>query len=169
MEIITILEGIYPKGNNSKNDSFFDELNNTLDIEINDEMYKNSKFVSKLNDIKQDEVIIDFAIEDYAKTVYEIEERMGLVSQFDYNKKRLTYEKNLLREYHTTKKQIKKNSSIIIEQSQGFYNQIQKLDKIPFLGKTFDDKTTFFQRGYFHILADDDDDKNKIINWHLEK
>ena len=144
-------------------------VDDDADIEIDDEMYKDSKFVSKLNDIKQDELTIDFAIEDYAKTVYEINQRMSFVSEFDYNKKRLTYEKNLLREYHTTKKQIKKNSSIIIEQSQIFYNQIQKLEKISFLGKTFDDKTTFFQRGYFHILADDDEDKNKIINWHLEK
>lgn len=144
-------------------------VDDDVDIEINDEMYKDSNFVSKLNDIEQDELTVDFAIEDYAKTVYEINQRMSFVSEFDYNKKRLTYERNLLREYQTTKKQIKKNPSIIIEQSQAFYNQIQKLEKIPFLGKTFDDKTTFFQRGYFHILADDDEDKKKIINWHLEK
>ena len=39
--------------------------------------------------------------------------------------------------------------------------------KIPFMPQEFNDKTTFFQKGYLHILADDEDKLNKIC-WSLK-
>ncbi|KAB7889543.1 ABC-three component system protein [Poseidonibacter ostreae] len=144
-------------------------VNDDADIEINEEMFRDSKFVNKLKDIEQDDYTIDNAIDDYAKTVYEVEERMNLLSSLDYNRKLESYENDLIREFRTKKGDIELNTNIVIKQSKQFYRQIQSLEKIPFIGKSFNDKTTFFQRGYYHILANDDSNKKKIIHWHLEK
>lgn len=140
-----------------------------INIEIDEGLYKDSNFLDKLREITKDDMTINFAIEDYAKTVYELEMRMNFLSEFDYHKKIDSYENNLIREYHITKSSITPNPANIIEQSKNFYTQIQKLHKVPFIGKTFNDKTTFFQRGYYHILADDDENEKKIIHWHLGK
>lgn len=144
-------------------------VDDDVEIEIIEEHYKESKFVKKLEDIKLDEIIISYAIDDYAKTLFEVNQRMSFVSEFDYEDKLNTYEKGLIKEYHLIRSAIKVNNTNIIEQSKQFYNQIQQIPKVPFIGKSFDDKTTFFQRGYYHILADTDDDKTKIIHWHLGK
>jgi len=144
-------------------------VNDDIDIEIDEEMYKNSKFVEKLKDIEQEEYIIDYAIEDYAKAVYEVKERINLLSALDYHRKLENYEKDLIREFRIKKGNIEVNNDIIINQSKQFYQQIQSLDKVPFIGKFFDDKTTFFQRGYFHILANDDSEDKRTIHWHLGK
>lgn len=142
-------------------------VDDDVEIDIDGNEYKESKFVKKLEDIELDDINIDYAIEDYAKTVFEVGERMSFVSEFDYMKKLDTYEKSLVREYHSIRSSITVNSETIIEQSKQFYRQVQIIPKVPFIGKSFDDKTTFFQRGYYHILADNDEER--IIHWHLGK
>lgn len=137
------------------------------EIEIDENTYKDSLFVKKMKDIEKDDTTISFAIEDYAKTIYEIERRVDFLSPLDWNKKRKTYEQNLIRGYITTKSDFEPNEEIIIQQSQNFYKKVQNLNKIPFIPKVFNDQTTFFQNGYFHILADEDDDKKVKIVWHL--
>jgi len=136
------------------------------DVFVDEEQFKESNFVKKLEDIEQDEFTIADAIDDYAKTIYEVKERMNLVSTFDYHKRLTNYEKSLFREYRTTKSAITPNNDRIIEQSKEFYRQMQHLQKVPFIGKSIEDKTTFFQRGYYHILANDDNNQIKI-HWHL--
>ena len=136
------------------------------DVYVDEEQFKESNFVKKLEDIEQDEFTIADAIDDYAKTIYEVKERMNLVSTFDYHKRITNYEKSLIREYRTTKSAITPNNDRIIEQSKEFYRRMQDLQKVPFIGKSIEDKTTFFQRGYYHILANDDNNKIKI-HWHL--
>lgn len=39
--------------------------------------------------------------------------------------------------------------------------------KVPFMPEEFEDQTTFFQKGYLHILADDNE-KPKQICWSLK-
>ncbi len=144
-------------------------VDDDVDISIDEEEYKSRKFVEKLNDIELDDVVIEYAIEDYAKTIYEVDKRMSFVSEFDYQKKLDSYEKTLVKNYRLTKNKITVNKDTIIDQSKQFYHQVQGLPKIPFIGKSIDDKTTFFQNGYYHILADNDEEEKKRIYWHLEK
>lgn len=144
-------------------------VDDDVDINIDEEEYKSRKFVEKLNDIELDDVVIEYAIEDYAKTIYEVDKRMSFVSEFDYQKKLDSYEKTLVKNYRLTKNKITVNKDTIIDQSKQFYHQVQGLPKIPFIGKSIDDKTTFFQNGYYHILADNDEEEKKRIYWHLEK
>lgn len=119
------------------------------EIEIDENTYKDSLFVKKMKDIEKDDTTISFAIEDYAKTIYEIERRVDFLSPLDWNKKRKTYEQNLIRGYITTKSDFEPNEEIIIQQSQNFYKKVQNLNKIPFIPKVFNDQTTFFKMDIF--------------------
>lgn len=143
--------------------------NDVGDIDVSMSEYISSKFVDKLQDIKANETLIDMAIEDYAKTLYELDKRMDLVSSFDYQEKIDTYEKSLVTKYNIEKSFVSFNDENVITQSQQFYKKIITQEKVPFLAKSFDDKTTFFQRGYYQILADNDNDDKKKIIWHLGK
>lgn len=139
------------------------------EIEIDKDVHQKSLFVKKLQDIDKDEMTIGFAIEDYAKAIYEMKKRYDFINPLDLNKRIGTYERSLIREYLITKNKFHPNEETIIKQSQSFYDSIQSLSKIPFIPKIFDDQTTYFQKGYFHILADDDEDSKQKIIWHLGK
>jgi len=131
--------------------------------------YKDKLFVKKLEKIELNDKVFRFAIDDYTRTILEASKRMNLTNSnlIEYKKRLSTYENSLIRKAEEVKTQYIYEEGDDIKKSQKYYFEIMKSDKIPFIPEEFDDKTTFFQKGYFHILADDEE-KPKQICWSLK-
>ncbi len=137
-----------------------------IDMEL--ESYRKKLFIKKLDNIGFDENIFQSAIDDYAKTIIEVSERMDLSNSLEYDKRLETYEYNLSRLVSDRKNEYKYKSGLKdIEKSQQSYFCIMQSARIPFMPQEFDDQTTFFQNGYLHILADDEDASTQIC-WSLK-
>lgn len=142
-----------------------------IDIEkIDTEMksYRKKYFIKKLDNIGFGEDVFQSAIDDYAKTIIEVSERMNLSNSLEYNYRLESYERNLNRLVSDRRNEYKYKSGLNdIEKSQQSYFRIMQSARIPFMPQEFDDQTTFFQNGYLHILADDEDNPTQIC-WSLK-
>lgn len=137
-------------------------------IDTKIENYSDKQFIKKLENIEFKDSVFQLAIDDYAKSIIEISERMNLSSSLEYDERLESYDKSLIRLVSETKTQyMYENGLSDIEKSQKSYFQIMKSQKIPFMPEEFEDQTTFFQKGYLHILADDNE-KPKQICWSLK-
>lgn len=140
----------------------------TKNIDTNTSSYKDKQFIKKLENIKFKEDIFQLAIDDYAKTIIEVTERMSLSSSLEYDERLKSYDDSLVKLVNDTKIEYRYEQSITdIQKSQKSYFQIMKSQKIPFMQEEFDDQTTFFQKGYLHFLADDEDEPKKVC-WSLK-
>lgn len=138
----------------------------TIDTKISN--YKNKQFIKKLENIEFKEDIFQSAIDDYAKTIIEVSERMNLKTSLEFNERLNNYDKSLEKLVNDTKIEFKYTRGLTdVEKSQDSYFKIMNSTKIPFMPEEFDDQTTFFQKGYLHILADDEE-KPKKICWSLK-
>ncbi|MGE4511081.1 MAG: hypothetical protein AB7D43_08275 [Sulfurimonadaceae bacterium] len=141
---------------------------NTQDIDTNITSYKDKQFIQKLENIEFEEDIFQSAIDDYAKTIIEVTERMSLSSSLEYDERLEKYDESLVKLVNDTKTEFRyKRNLTDIEKSQDSYFKIMNSTKIPFMPEEFDDKTTFFQKGYLHFLADDEAEPKKIC-WSLK-
>lgn len=137
-------------------------------VEINTEEYKEKQFIKKLDNIEFKENIFQLAIDDYAKTTIELIERMDLKTSLEYDERLSIYEDSLIKLVDSKKVEYEYKSDLTdIQKSQGSYFSIMNSNKIPFMPEEFDDKTTFFQKGYLHILADDKENSKQIC-WSLK-
>ncbi|RXJ76862.1 hypothetical protein CRU86_06830 [Aliarcobacter skirrowii] len=145
--------------------------NNSIDTNMIDNQissYKDKQFIKKLENIEFKEDIFQSAIDDYAKTIIEVSERMNLKTSLEFDERLSTYDQSLEKLVNDTKIEFKyKRNLTDIEKSQDSYFKIMDSTKIPFMPEEFDDQTTFFQKGYLHILADDEE-KPKKICWSLK-
>ncbi len=140
----------------------------TNKIDTNIKNYQEKQFIEKLEKVEFQENIFKLAIDDYAKSVIEIADRMDLSSSLEYDERLENYSNSLIRLVDEVKTEYQYEISLSdIQKSQKSYFQIMKSKKIPFMPEEFDDQTTFFQKGYFHILADDEE-KPKQICWSLK-
>lgn len=138
----------------------------TIDTQISN--YKAKQFIKKLENIEFQEDVFQSAINDYAKTIIEVSERMNLKTSLEYDERLENYDKSLIKLVNDTKTEYRyKRSLTDIEKSQDSYFKIMNSTKIPFMPEEFDDQTTFFQKGYLHFLADDEDEPKKIC-WSLK-
>jgi hypothetical protein len=144
---------------------------NSIDIKTIDTKilsYKDKQFIKKLENIEFREDVFQSAIDNYAKTIIEITERMTLSSSLEYDERLENYDKSLVKLVSDTKTECRyKRGLSDIEKSQYSYFKIMNFTKIPFIPEEFDDQTTFFQKGYLHFLADDEDEPKKIC-WSLK-
>lgn len=141
---------------------------NMQDIDASFSKYKDKQFIRKLEDIEfKDEIFID-AIGNYAKTILELTERMKLKTSLDFDERLINYDISLVSRVNfiKVKHEYSKNFTNI-EKSQNSYFEIVESPRIPFIPEEFDDQTTYFQKGYLHVLADDDEDVEKIV-WKLQ-
>lgn len=139
---------------------------NMIDTQISS--YKDKQFIKKLENIEFKEDIFQSAIDNYAKTIIEVSERMNLKTSLEFDERLNTYDKSLEKLVNDTKIEFKyKRNLTDIEKSQDSYFKIMDSTKIPFMPEEFEDQTTFFQKGYLHILADDEE-KPKKICWSLK-
>jgi len=129
--------------------------------------YKEKQFIKKLINIDFEEDIFSMAVDDYARTVLEVSKRMDLSTSIEYESRLQEYDNSLVRRVNEIKTAYKYRSGNDIEKSQQSYSVVMGSNKIPFMPEEFDDQTTFFQKGYFHILADDEE-KQKQICWSLK-
>ncbi|BAK73196.1 hypothetical protein [Arcobacter sp. L] len=145
--------------------------NNSIDTNMIDNQissYKDKQFIKKLENIEFKEDIFQSAIDDYAKTIIEVSERMNLKTSLEFDERLNNYDKSLEKLVNDTKIEFKYTRGLTdVEKSQGSYFKIMNSTKIPFMPEEFDDQTTFFQKGYLHILADDEE-KPKKICWSLK-
>lgn len=144
---------------------------NSIDIKTIDTKilsYKDKQFIKKLENIEFREDVFQSAIDNYAKTIIEITERMRLSSSLEYDERLENYDKSLVKLVSDVKTEYRyKRDLTYIEKSQDSYFKIMNFTKIPFIPEEFDDQTTFFQKGYLHFLADDEDEPKKIC-WSLK-
>jgi hypothetical protein len=144
---------------------------NSIDIKTIDTKilsYKDKQFIRKLENIEFREDVFQSAIDNYAKTIIEITERMTLSSSLEYDERLENYDKSLVKLVSDVKTEYRyKRDLTYIEKSQDSYFKIMNFTKIPFIPEEFDDQTTFFQKGYLHFLADDEDEPKKIC-WSLK-
>ncbi len=126
--------------------------------------YKEKQFIKKLEKIEFKEKVFSMAIDDYARTLIELANRMRISSSLEYFDRLINYENTLLRKVEETKIEYLIQEGDNIKKSQKSYFSVMKSPKIPFMPEEFDDQTTFFQKGYFHILADDEE-KPKQLCW----
>lgn len=145
--------------------------NNSIDTNMIDNQissYKDKQFIKKLENIEFKEDIFQSAIDDYVKTIIEVSERMNLKTSLEFDERLNNYDKSLEKLVNDTKIEFKYTRGLTdIEKSQDSYFKIMNSTKIPFMPEEFDDQTTFFQKGYLHILADDEE-KPKKICWSLK-
>jgi len=145
-----------------------DNTINTQDIDTNITSYKDKQFIKKLENIEFKEDVFQPAIDDYAKTIIEVVERMNLKTSLEYDQRLENYDKSLVKLVNDIKTKCRYKSNLTdIEKSQDSYFEIMGSAKIPFMSEEFDDQTTFFQKGYLHFLADDKDDPRKVC-WSLK-
>jgi len=138
----------------------------SIDRDINN--YKEKQFIKKLSNIEFTKDIFQLAIDDYAKSIIEITERMRLGSSLEFDERLELYDESLIRLVNETKIEYNyENTLSDIQKSQKSYFQVMKSTKIPFMPEEFADQTTFFQKGYLHILADDENEPQKIC-WSLK-
>lgn len=141
---------------------------NTKNINTNISNYKNKLFIKKLENIQFDEPIFQSAIDDYAKTIIEVTERMDLKTSLEYDERLNNYDKSLEKLVNDIQMEFMyKRDLTDIAKSQDSYFKIMNSTKIPFMPEEFDDQTTFFQKGYLHFLADDEEYPKKIF-WSLK-
>ncbi|WP_310439796.1 hypothetical protein [Sulfuricurvum sp.] len=141
---------------------------NTQNIDTNITSYKNKQFIKKLENIEFKEDVFQSAIDNYAKTIIEVAERMTLSSSLEYDERLENYDESLVKLVNDTKTECRyKRNLTDIEKSQDSYFKIMGSTKIPFMPEEFDDQTTFFQKGYLHFLADDEDEPKKVC-WSLK-
>lgn len=144
---------------------------NSIDIKTIDTKilsYKDKQFIKKLENIEFREDVFQSAIDNYVKTIIEITERMRLSSSLEYDERLENYDKSLVKLVSDVKTEYRyKRDLTYIEKSQDSYFKIMNFTKIPFIPEEFDDQTTFFQKGYLHFLADDEDEPKKIC-WSLK-
>ena len=141
---------------------------NTKNINTNISNYKNKLFIKKLERIEFNERIFQSAIDDYAKTIIEVSERMDLKTSLEYDERLNNYDKSLEKLVNDIQMEFMyKRDLSDIEKSQNSYFKIMNSNKIPFMPEEFDDQTTFFQKGYLHFLADDEEYPRKIY-WSLK-
>ena len=139
---------------------------NELDINIKN--YQGKQFIMKLENIEFEEDVFQLAVDDYAKATIELVDRMNLKTSLEYDERLDNYNDTLIKVVNETKTTFKyKRNLSDIEKSQDSYFQIMSHQKIPFMPEEFDDQTTFFQKGYLHILADDEE-KPQQICWSLK-
>jgi len=131
------------------------------------ENYKEKLFIKKLDNIEFKEDIFSMAVDDYARTIIEFSKRMDISTSVEYDSRLEEYNNSLIRRVNEIKTEHRYRNGNEIEKSQQSYFAIMKSPKIPFIPEEFDDQTTFFQKGYFHILADDEE-KPKQICWSLK-
>lgn len=130
--------------------------------------YKEKQFIKKLENIEFEEDVFQLAIDDYAKATIELADRMNLKTSLEYDERLKDYDDSLIKIVNEKKTEYRyKNDLNYIEKSQSSYWQIMNAPKIPFMPEEFDDQTTFFQKGYLHILADDEE-KPRQICWSLK-
>ena len=129
--------------------------------------YKEKLFIKKLENIEFKEDVMELAVNDYAKTVIEASKRMELTNSVEYKARLNGYEESLIKQVNEVQIKYKYRSGDNIRKSQESYFEIMESSKVPFMPQEFDDRTTFFQKGYFHILADDDTTSKKIC-WSLK-
>ncbi|MAD40944.1 MAG: hypothetical protein CL623_00925 [Arcobacter sp.] len=140
----------------------------TKKIDTNISSYKDKQFIKKLENIKFKEDVFQSAIDDYARTIIEVEERMNLSSSLEYDERLENYDDSLVELVNDTKTKFRYIRNLTdIEKSQDSYFKIMDSSKVPFMPEEFDDQTTFFQKGYLHLLADDEDEPRKIY-WSLK-
>jgi len=140
----------------------------TQDVDTNITSYKDKQFIQKLENIEFEEDIFQSAIDDYAKTIIEVTERMSLSFSLEYDERLKKYDESLVKLVNDTKTEYRYEQSLTdIQKSQKSYFQIMKSTKIPFMPEEFNDQTTFFQKGYLHFLADDEDEPKKVC-WSLK-
>lgn len=145
-----------------------DNTVNTKNIDVSITNYKDKQFIRKLENIEFKEDIFQSAINDYAKTIIEVAERMTLSYSLEYDERLENYDDSLMKLVSDTKTEYRyKRGLTDIEKSQDSYFKIMDSTKIPFMPEEFDDQTTFFQKGYLHFLADDEDEPKKIC-WSLK-
>lgn len=137
-----------------------------IDTDISN--YKEKQFIKKLHNIEFTKDIFQLAIDDYAKSIIEITERMNLGSSLEFDERLELYDESLTRLVNEIKIEYKyENTLSDIQKSQKSYFKVMQSTKIPFMPEEFDDQTTYFQKGYLHILADDEDKPRKIC-WSLK-
>ena len=129
--------------------------------------YQNKQFVKKLEKINFDEKVFSLAIDNYARTLTELTNRMHLSTSLEYRDRLINYESTLLHKVDEVKTEYIFKDGNDIKKSQQSYFAIMSSSKIPFMPEEFDDQTTFFQKGYFHVLADDEE-KPKQLCWSVE-
>lgn len=141
---------------------------NIQNIDTKFSNYKDKQFIKKLENIEFKEDVFQLAIDDYAKTIIEVSERMNLKTSLEYDERLGNYDKSLVKLVNDKKTEYRyKRGLTDIEKSQGSYFKIMDSTKIPFMPEEFDDQTTFFQKGYLHLLADDEDEPKKVC-WSLK-
>ncbi len=141
--------------------------NDDIKTDVTFEKYKGKLFINKLTNIEFDEDVLTLAIDDYAKTIIEASKRLELTNSIEYHSRLEEYERSLIKRINETKTAHKYQADDDIKKSQQSYFQVMGSSKIPFMPQEFDDQTTFFQKGYFHVLADDEK-KPKQICWSLK-
>lgn len=141
---------------------------NTKNINTNISNYKNKLFIKKLENIEFKEDIFQSAIDDYAKTIIEVSERMDFKTSLEYDERLNNYGKSLEKLVNDIQMEFMyKRDLTDIAKSQDSYFKIMNSTKIPFMPEEFEDQTTFFQKGYLHFLADDEEYPRKIC-WSLK-
>lgn len=141
---------------------------NTKNINTNISNYKNKLFIKKLENIEFKEDIFQSAIDDYAKTIIEVSERMDFKTSLEYDERLNNYDKSLEKLVNDIQMEFMyKRDLTDIAKSQDSYFKIMNSTKIPFMPEEFEDQTTFFQKGYLHFLADDEEYPRKIC-WSLK-
>lgn len=129
---------------------------------------KGSLFVKKIDDIKYDEDVKNEAVDNFLYT-----NNLFLRNLANYkfsHEVMLNYEKELLSSFNTKRRQhyrsIPENaiSKNIISESQNFYDDVTGEPAQEFVN--FNDTPKRFRNGFYHIMADEDDDK---IVWLLKK
>jgi len=131
------------------------------------EKYKEKLFIKKLDNIEFKEDVFSMAVDDYARAIIEVSQRMKISTSLEYDSRLKEYNNSLIRRVNEIKTEHRYRNGNEIEKSQQSYFSIMKSPKIPFMPEEFDDQTTFFQKGYFHILADDEE-RPKQICWSLK-
>ncbi|NVJ54219.1 MAG: hypothetical protein HWD90_11015 [Campylobacteraceae bacterium] len=138
------------------------------DLDLDIKNYKDKQFIQKLENIEFKEDIQSQAINNYARSIIEIVERTDLSNSIEFNDRLENYEEDLGELVNEIKTEYKYKEGLNdIEKSQKSYFEIMNSRKVPFMPEEFEDLTTFFQKGYLHILADDDE-KPKQICWSLK-
>lgn len=129
---------------------------------------KGSLFVKKIDDIKYDEDVKNEAISHYLYTNNLL--LKDLASYKLLPNVMSSYENELLNSFKTKRRRYFRNASQnpnptnIINESQNFYDDVTGEAAQPFVN--FNDTPKRFRNGFYHIMADEDDDK---IVWLLKE
>lgn len=129
---------------------------------------KGSLFVKKIDDIKYDEDVKNEAISHYLYTNNLL--LKDLASYKLLPNVMSSYENELLDSFKTKRRRYFRNASQnsnptnIINESQNFYDDVTGEAAQPFVN--FNDTPKRFRNGFYHIMADEDDDK---IVWLLKE